>query len=106
MSGIPETSTNHGVEKNVPIAIEYWKMASENAVDMASLNLASLFLFGLEGETAYQDLAQVSTYLDRVQDPRFKDEIINMRRLLEKFKNDKSGKVMKEYLAFRSDSNA
>jgi TPR repeat protein len=82
MAGIP---LNGRMVKNESMAIEYWKLAAENGVDLACVNLASLYTNGTADENGsrFIDKEKAMHYILRVKDKaRFEKDIAMLKEKL------------------------
>jgi TPR repeat protein len=82
MAGVP---SNGRVVKNESMAIEYWKLAAENGVDLACVNLASLYTSGTADENGsrFIDKEKAMNYILKVKDKvRFEKDLAMLKEKL------------------------
>ena len=77
------------LEKSIPMALEFWRMAAEQYFDLSCINLASIYIRGIEGDMSYKDLKKGKTYLDKLSavTESVKKDAEGLKRELDTLKN-------------------
>lgn len=84
LAGLP---VNGRLVRDESMAIEYWKLAAENGVDLACINLASLYTNGTDDENGsrFIDKEKALEYLEKVKDKsRFGKDLELLKEKLSK----------------------